>query len=85
MDRTPIADILSKLVLEEITSALGTRRLRWYGHVCRSYDISREANTRFAAPGSRGRGRHRKTWNDCIKKDIIERGLSNADPEARLV
>ncbi len=35
MDKTPLLqdpDLLSKLGLEEITSALGTRRLRWYGH-----------------------------------------------------
>ena len=86
MDMTPTADLLSKLGLEEITSALGTRRLRWYGHVCRSDESGgiKRAN-KYAVPGSRGRGRPRKTWNECVKKDILERGLSDADPGDRLV
>ncbi len=78
--------LLAKLGLEEITPTLGSRRLRWYGHVCRSSDtrdIMRP--TQFAVPDSRGRGRPRKTWNFCVKKDILERGLSEADPKARLV
>ncbi len=27
----------------------------------------------------------RKTWNESVKKDIFERGVSDADPQARLV
>ena len=72
--------------LEEITSALGTKRLRWYGHICRSYEsVGIKRANKYVVPGSRGRGRPCKTWNDCIKKDIIEHGLSDADPKARLV
>ncbi len=38
-----------------------------------------------AVPGSRGRGRPRKTRKECVKKDILERGLSDADLGDRLV
>ncbi len=41
--------------------------------------------TEFAVPGSIGRGRPHKTWNECVKKDILERGLSDAESGDRLV
>ncbi len=70
----------------EIISALGTRRLRLYGHVCSYSDTSSiKSATKFAVPGSGGQGGPRKTWNECVEKYIIKRGLSVSDPEARLV
>ncbi len=52
------------------------------GLVCRSSDTSGiKRSTKFAAPGSRGRGRPRKTWNECVKKN----SLSDADPGDRPV
>ena len=35
-DEIPTVDLLARLGLEEITSALRARRLRWHGHVARS-------------------------------------------------
>ena len=40
--------------------------------------VSREPlSLRFA--GSKGRGRPLKAWNDCVKNDILKRGLLDAD------
>ncbi len=74
MDRTPTADLLSKLGLEEITSALGTRRLRC--HVCRSSDFG----------GIKRRVVEVEVVTaKLVKKDILERSLSDEDPMVKLV
>ena len=78
LDKIPTTNLLPKLGLEAITSAVSTRRLRWYGHVCRSSGGIKKV-TQFVVPGGRGRGRPRKTWIESVKKDILERGLSESD------
>ena len=48
-------------------------RLKWFGHVMRSSEdewISRCRNSEW-----RGRGRSKKTWEECNKKDLRDRGL----------
>ena len=83
-DEIPTVDLLAKLGLEEISSALRTRRLRWHGHVARSSGSIHEV-TEVMVPGSRGRGRPRKTWRECVKRDIRECGLTDTDPLDRAV
>ena len=70
--------------LKEISSALRTRRLRWDCHVAR-YSGSIHEVTGVMVPGSRGSGRLRKTWTECVKRDILECGLSDTDPLDRAV
>ena len=83
-DKIPTADLLAKLGFEEITSALRTRRLRWYGHVARSSEGINKV-TKMPVPGGRGQGRPRKTWTECVNSDILKCGLSEADPSDRAV
>ena len=52
-DETPSAALLDKLGLEEITSVLRSRRLRWHGHVARASDGIHTV-TELVIPGSRG-------------------------------
>ena len=54
--------------LSETTVELGTRRLRWVGHVKRSDDLSSVMD--MALPGKRGRGRPLKTFEVYMKVDI---------------
>ena len=76
--------LLARLGLEDISSSLGTRRLRWYGHVSRSDPESGiQVTFNFKPAGSRSVGRPRTAWNDCVKKDICKRGLSDTDPNDR--
>ena len=58
----------ARLGIQEVTEALYTRCLRWYGHVMRSSSCT---NTVIGLniPGLRGRGRPRKTWLDRVKAD----------------
>ncbi len=66
-DRVSTTELYALLGLEEISSAVGTRRLRWYGHVCRSDDCIASVKV-MEVEGKRGRGRPRKTWDECVKK-----------------
>ncbi len=83
-DRVPTTELYASLGLEEISSATGTRRLRWYGHVCRSSGFIATVGE-MAAEGKRDRGRPRKTWNDCVRNDRKDRDLLDVDPMDRPV
>ena len=52
------------------------RRLRWYGHVIRR-DISSQIREvmEHEIPGKRKKGQPRKSWEECIKKDLEQYGL----------
>ena len=75
----PLLAFLNKLGLEQITVVLKTKRLRWHGHVTRSSSSIKNVMG-VSAPGSKGRGRPRKTWEECVKRDIQECGLTDVDP-----
>ena len=34
----------------------------------------------FAVPGTRGRGRPRKTWTECVVHDLQTHNLNDVDP-----
>ena len=84
IDRVPTTELYALLGLEVISSAVGTRRLRWYGHVCRSDDFIASVGE-MEVEGKRGRGRPRKTWNECVRKDRKDRDLLDVDPKDRPV
>ena len=73
------ADLLLKLGIKEISTVLRERRLRWFGHVQRSPAcINTVADV--AVPGTRGAGRPRKTWRQCVKDDRRACGLDRTNP-----
>ena len=80
-DEVPSDSLLAKLGLEEITSALRSRRLRWHGHVTRATGCIHTVMDPLA--DSKGRGRPPKSWRECVRTDIMESGLSNTDPMDR--
>ena len=59
--RFPRRVLHQKLDVDDITAVLRTRRLRWYGHVQRATSCINSI-TRLGVPGTRNRGRPRKTW-----------------------
>ena len=77
-DETPSANLLKKLDIADISAVLRSRRLRWAGHVQRATSWIKTI-TDFLIPGVRGRGRPRKTWRECLRKDEQECGLSGAN------
>ena len=71
--------LLQKLGIEDITWVLHCRRLRRYGHVQRATSCIKTI-TNFQIPGTRKKGRHWKTWSECVKADVNECGLAGVDP-----
>ena len=56
------------------------RRLRWYGHViCRDISSQIREVMEHEIPGKRKKGRPRKSWEECIKKDLEQYGLRRED------
>lgn len=78
-DEISSEELHKQLGVIEIDSLLRSRRLRWYGHVQRA---TSSINSTFSMtiPGSRGRGRPKKTWFECIRTDQSACGLSSANP-----
>ena len=68
-DEISSAVLHQKLDIDEITAVLRTRRLRWYGHVQRATSCINSI-TRLGVPGTRNRGRPRKTWSACVRNDM---------------
>ena len=67
------------LDLDEITAVLLTQRLRWYGHVQRATSCINSI-TRLGLPGTRDRGRPRKTWSVCVRNDMTICNLDGVNP-----
>ena len=64
---------------DEITAVLCTRRLRWYGHIQRATSCINSI-TRLGLPGTRNRGRPRKTWSACVRNDVTICNLDGVNP-----
>ena len=78
-DETPSVSLLQKLGIQDITSVLHSRRLRWYGHVQRATSCIKSI-TNFTLPGTGRKGGQRKTWSRCVKNDILTCGLTGFNP-----
>ena len=83
-DEISSAVLHQKLDLDEITASHGfarlrTRRLRWYGHVQHATSCINSI-TRLGLPGTRNRGRPRKTWSKCVRNDMTICNLDGVNP-----
>ena len=75
-DKVPSEELKSRLGLGSIENALRRGRLRWYGHVQRmDPDTWPRKVDKTIVTGNNPRGRPRKTWLQCIKKDLAVKGL----------
>ena len=81
-DKVPMKTLYTKLGIQEVTVALRTKCLRWYGHVSHasSWKIS---ITGITIPGPRGHGRPRKSSMECVKADVGVCKLEGIDPQNR--
>ena len=77
------ATLCAKLGIEDIESALRTRRLRWYGHVSRASTCINTIRD-MPIPGRKRRGGQHKTWAACVKSDIVKCNLSSVDTRDRV-
>ena len=64
-------ELLERLGIESIVEVVSRSRLRWFGHVERlNADNWVSACREIQVEGLRGRGRGRKTWNECVMEDM---------------
>ena len=71
--------LCAMLGVQEVTAALRTRRLRWYGHVARSSSCINSI-TSMTIPSPRRRERPKNTWSECVKTDMKMCSLGSMDP-----
>ena len=75
-DKVQSQELRSQLGLGSIENALRHGRLRWYGHVqCIDPDTWLRKVDKTIVTGNNPRGHPRKTWLQCIKKDLAVKGL----------
>ena len=75
-DKVPSEELRSQLGLGSIENALRCEILRWYGHVQRmDPDTWPSKVDKTIVTGNNPRGHPRKTWLQCIKKDLAVKGL----------
>jgi len=65
-------------------------RLRWFGHVSRRDEEYIRQRLRRMQVGTRGRGRPKRRWLDCIKEDLlavgaVEEGVQDRGKWKRLI
>ena len=64
-------DLNGRLGIEGVADIVRRGRLRWFGHLerkgrddwvstCRSFEVA----------GPKSRGRHKKTWDECVRHDL---------------
>lgn len=81
-DNISSSSILEKLGIADISLSISRNRLRWFGHVYRSTGSINDVMN-LAIDGSRGRGRPKKTWADCVKADKKKWRMAGIDPSDR--
>ena len=79
MTKCPRTHSVQCLGVQEVTAALHTRHLRWYGYVAHSSSCINYI-TSMTIPSARRRGRPKKTWSECVKADMKICSLGSIDP-----
>ena len=60
----------------EVSKKMQEGRLRWYGHILRrEEDHVGKQTMEMEVQGRRRRGRPKKRWIDCVKKDLRGKGI----------
>ena len=61
-----------------VTAALGSRGIRWFGHVACSSSCT-NSTTSMTIPSTR-RGKPKKNWSKCVKTDMKMYSLGSINP-----
>ena len=76
-DRLSSKELRKILHLDSIGSCMQNRRLRWFGHVERMDKNAWASRCRtIKVTGTTGRGRLKKTWEEVIRNDLKQKGVS---------
>jgi hypothetical protein len=83
-DKVPSDELRARLGIESISRVVTSGRLRWFGHVERKEEGDWVKDcTEMKVAGESGKGRPRKTWNECVKGDLKRLRLDVKDVEDR--
>ena len=83
-DRKNTEELQSRLGVEGISVVIRRGRLRWFGHIERKDKedwVSKCCSLEIG--GMKGKGRGRKTWNECVKDDMRTFRLRAVDAQDR--
>ena len=80
-DEVPMDTLNAKPGIQEIV-AVRTKSLSWYWQVSPATSCSNSIKS-MEFPNSRGRGRPKKTWSECLRADIRVWSLGGNDPQNR--
>jgi len=76
-DRKSSEELRERLGVKCVSDVVRCERLRWFGHAERkSSEDCASACRSLKVDGVKGRGRPRKTWNECVGDDLKELGLN---------
>ena len=76
-NRIPSERLRSRLGIKGVTDVVRRGRLRWFGHVERKENEEWVSACRnMEVVGRKGIGRGRKTWQQCVDRDMKERCLT---------
>ena len=79
-------ELLGWLGIDCVSEVVTRCRLRWFGHVERKSDFDCVKTCRdLQVEGVKGRGRARKTWNECVEEDMRSHGLRREMAQDRAV
>ena len=79
-DRKLSEDLLDSLGVESVAVVVKRSRSRWFRHVERtSEDNWVSACRAIEVKGSRGRGRGRKTWEECVTENMKTVGVTREE------
>ena len=74
-DRISTAELMERLGICSATNFVPRGSLGWFGHVEQKSDDDWVKSCRsLKINGERGRGRGRKTWEQCVNEDMKELG-----------
>ena len=83
-DRKSSGELRSRLGIHSIRDVIQARRLRWFGHLERMEGDNWVSKCRdLVVPGTKPRGRPRKTWQEVIRTDMQQKNLRPELPQSR--
>jgi len=84
-DRIKSDELIGRLGIESVTEVVSRGRLRWFGHLERMDGENWvTACRKIKVEGKVGRGRGRKTWQECVNVTMKERGLKSEMAQDRV-